>query len=141
MSAQKRARVLAGHVQSVHAAGDSLAGRPPSGPLSGVRVVDMTQMVSGPLCGGILADQGADVIKLEAPEGDQARLLSGTMSPMVAIINRNKRSIAIDAKQPEALKRSSDLGTPTLTSTLTPTLTISVTLTVSVTLNLKLTST
>lgn len=73
-----------------------------TGPLSGVRVVDMTTMLSGPWATMILADQGADVIKVEAPgKGDHVRSLGnrrGGMSSMFLNINRNKRSLAVNLK-------------------------------------------
>jgi crotonobetainyl-CoA:carnitine CoA-transferase CaiB-like acyl-CoA transferase len=82
------------------------------GPLSGFRVVDVTQMISGPMATMILADQGADVIKVEPPgTGDLTRALAGrrqTVSPVFAVANRNKRSVVIDLKRPrgvELLKR------------------------------------
>src|SRR5271166_5149918 len=72
------------------------------GPLDGYRIVDATTMLSGPWATMILADQGADVIKIEAPErGDHVRHLGnrrGGMSAMFLNINRNKRSVAIDLK-------------------------------------------
>jgi crotonobetainyl-CoA:carnitine CoA-transferase CaiB-like acyl-CoA transferase len=71
-----------------------------AGPLCGVRVVDVTTMISGPLATRILADQGADVIKVErCGTGDLARGLGGRgrgMAPIFATINRSKRSIALD---------------------------------------------
>ena len=72
-----------------------------AGPLSGVRIVDVTSMLSGPWATMILADQGADVIKVEATGGDHIRSLGnrrGGMSSMFLNINRNKRSIALDLK-------------------------------------------
>ena len=72
------------------------------GPLDGYRILDTTTMLSGPWATMILADQGADVIKIEAPErGDHVRHLGnrgGGMSAMFLNINRNKRSIAIDLR-------------------------------------------
>jgi len=82
------------------------------GPLSGFRILDVTQMVSGPMATMVLADQGADVIKVEPPgTGDLTRAFAGRrrgMSPTFAIVNRNKRSVVIDLKQArgvEVLKR------------------------------------
>ncbi len=73
-----------------------------NGPLSGYRIVDLTTMLSGPWATMILADQGADVIKVEVPGGgDHVRSLGnqrGGMSAMFLNINRNKRSIALDIK-------------------------------------------
>lgn len=75
-----------------------------SGPLAGIRVIDMTTMLSGPWSAMILADQGADVIKVEVPgSGDHVRSLGNQragMSAMFLNINRNKRSITVDVKQP-----------------------------------------
>jgi crotonobetainyl-CoA:carnitine CoA-transferase CaiB-like acyl-CoA transferase len=71
-----------------------------AGPLSGYRIVDLTRMIAGPMATMILGDQGADVIKVEAPgAGDLTRAFSGPrhkMAPMFAIANRNKRSIVIN---------------------------------------------
>ena len=77
------------------------------GPLNGYRIVDVTQMISGPMATMILADQGADVIKVEPPStGDLTRALAGRrhkMSPTFAVANRNKRSVVIDLKQPRGV--------------------------------------
>jgi crotonobetainyl-CoA:carnitine CoA-transferase CaiB-like acyl-CoA transferase len=78
------------------------------GPLDGVRVVDMTTIVVGPICGRTLADQGADVIKVEAPGGDLLRLMARGarnrgMSGKFMNFNRNKRSICLDIKKPDGL--------------------------------------
>ncbi|MBX6745716.1 MAG: CoA transferase [Acetobacteraceae bacterium] len=83
------------------------------GPLEGVRVVDLTTVVVGPICTGTLADQGAEVIKVEAPGGDILRYLAAgcrtpSMSGKFINFNRNKRSIVLDIKQPagmEAMRR------------------------------------
>jgi crotonobetainyl-CoA:carnitine CoA-transferase CaiB-like acyl-CoA transferase len=77
------------------------------GPLEGVRIVDLTSVVVGPLATQIMADHGADVIKVEAPSGDIVRSLAGRgrnphMSSKFLHLNRNKRSIALDLKQPAA---------------------------------------
>ncbi|QIE57110.1 CoA transferase [Pikeienuella piscinae] len=79
-----------------------------SGPLEGVRVLDLTAMISGPTATMVLADQGADVIKVERPSvGDHTRAVSTHRNGVSASFvnnNRNKRSVALDLKQPEALK-------------------------------------
>ena len=76
-----------------------------SGPLAGIRVLDLTTFLSGPFATQILGDLGADIIKVEAPEGDQTRTLPpyfvGSDSAYFLHVNRNKRSIAIDLKSPE----------------------------------------
>lgn len=73
------------------------------GPLDGFRVIDLTTMISGPLCAMLLGDQGADVIKVELPgRGDQTRQAgnrSGGLSASFLNNNRNKRSITLDLKQ------------------------------------------
>ena len=75
-----------------------------SGPLAGLRVVEFTHMVMGPACGLVLADLGADVIKVEpAPAGDNTRRLVGSGAGFFAIMNRNKRSLAVDMKSPEGM--------------------------------------
>ena len=75
-----------------------------SGPLSGIRVIDLTTVISGPVCTMLLADQGADVIKIEPPTGDIARRTAGDgeFTAMFVSSNRGKRSIALDLKQPAA---------------------------------------
>jgi crotonobetainyl-CoA:carnitine CoA-transferase CaiB-like acyl-CoA transferase len=77
-----------------------------AGPLEGIRVIDLTTVVSGPVCTMLLADQGADVIKIEPPGGDIARRTSGDgeFTAMFVSSNRGKRSIALDLKQPAALE-------------------------------------
>jgi crotonobetainyl-CoA:carnitine CoA-transferase CaiB-like acyl-CoA transferase len=70
-------------------------------PLEGIRVIEFTHMVMGPSCGLVLADLGADVIKVEpAPEGDNTRRLAGSGAGFFAQANRNKRSVAVDLKSP-----------------------------------------
>eukprot|EP01041_Mallomonas_annulata_P032168 gene32168-54605_t len=85
-----------------------------SGPLTGIRVVDMTTMLSGPWAAMILADQGADVIKVEQPQtGDHVRSLGNQragMSAMFLNINRNKRSITVDMKSPRGRDIVRDLA-------------------------------
>jgi crotonobetainyl-CoA:carnitine CoA-transferase CaiB-like acyl-CoA transferase len=78
------------------------------GPLEGYRIVDLTSMVSGPLATMILADQGADVIKVENPDGgDHTRAANNSRNGFSASFlnnNRNKRSVALDLKNPSALQ-------------------------------------
>jgi crotonobetainyl-CoA:carnitine CoA-transferase CaiB-like acyl-CoA transferase len=78
------------------------------GPLNGYRIVDLTSNVSGPLATMILADQGADVIKVEAPDGGDATRAGGNrragFTASFLNNNRNKRSIVLDLKKPAALQ-------------------------------------
>ena len=77
------------------------------GPLTGVRVIDLTAVLLGPFATQHLADMGADVIKVEPPEGDLLRASGGSlgrdkgMGPIYMAANRNKRSVAIDLDHPE----------------------------------------
>jgi crotonobetainyl-CoA:carnitine CoA-transferase CaiB-like acyl-CoA transferase len=70
-------------------------------PLSGLRVVEFTHMVMGPTCGMVLADMGAEVIKVEPIEGDRTRHLLGAGAGFFPMFNRNKKSIAIDLQKPD----------------------------------------
>ena len=70
-------------------------------PLEGLRVVEFTHMVMGPTCGMVLADMGAEVIKVEPIEGDRTRHLLGAGAGFFPMFNRNKKSIAIDLHQPD----------------------------------------
>ena len=77
------------------------------GPLHGVRVVDFTAMLSGPMAGAILADQGAEVIKVESPRGDEVRKMGQRRNGITAAFfacNRGKRSLCLDLKRPDGLE-------------------------------------
>ena len=73
----------------------------PALPLTGLRVVEFTHMVMGPTCGMVLADLGAEVIKVEPIEGDRTRHLLGAGAGFFPMFTRNTKSIAIDLHQPE----------------------------------------
>jgi crotonobetainyl-CoA:carnitine CoA-transferase CaiB-like acyl-CoA transferase len=83
------------------------------GPLHGIRVVEFTSVVLGPWACQILADMGADVIKVEAPSGDSNRRLGASRHPGMAALyltcNRNKRDVVLDVKNPEAKQALLDL--------------------------------
>ncbi|MBA3448369.1 MAG: CoA transferase [Pseudaminobacter sp.] len=70
----------------------------PFKPLAGVRVVEMSHMIMGPSCGMFLGFLGAEVIKVEPPEGDKTRNLSGMGRPMFPLFNRGKKSVQLDLK-------------------------------------------
>ena len=72
-------------------------------PLKGLRVVEFTHMVMGPTCAMVLADMGAEVIKVEPIDGEGTRRLLGAGAGFFPMFNRNKKSIGIDLKQPEGL--------------------------------------
>lgn len=76
-------------------------------PLAGYRILDLTTFLSGPFCTQILADLGAEVVKVESPEGDSSRAIPphfvGAESAYFLGINRNKRSVAIDLKREQGL--------------------------------------
>ncbi len=79
-------------------------------PLEGVRVVEFSHMVMGPTCGLVLADLGADVIKVEPPgRGDNTRRLPGAGAGFFITFNRNKRSVALDLANPAGLAFAREL--------------------------------
>jgi crotonobetainyl-CoA:carnitine CoA-transferase CaiB-like acyl-CoA transferase len=73
----------------------------PDLPLTGVRVIEMTHMVMGPTCGMILAQLGAEVIKVEPSAGDKTRTLGGMGTAFFPLFNRGKRSVVLDFAKPE----------------------------------------
>lgn len=73
-------------------------------PYEGIRVVEFTHMVMGPTCGMLLADLGAEVIKVEPVGGDSTRGLLGSGAGFFPMFNRNKKSIELDLKQPEGIE-------------------------------------
>lgn len=88
---------------------------PTDGPLSGFRILEFCSTLSGPFATMLMADQGADVIKIETPHGDQARQIGyrregvADISTMFVNINRNKRSIVLDLKNPEDVAKAKAL--------------------------------
>jgi crotonobetainyl-CoA:carnitine CoA-transferase CaiB-like acyl-CoA transferase len=70
-------------------------------PYEGIRVVEFTHMVMGPTCGMVLADLGAEVIKVEPPAGDNTRRLLGSGAGFYPLFNRNKKSLVLDLQSPE----------------------------------------
>ena len=82
-------------------------------PLTGIRVAEFCQVLAGPFCGLLLADMGADVIKVEAPDGDLMRawppIVDG-YSQYFASVNRNKRSVVLDLKDPDGNKAARALA-------------------------------
>ena len=79
----------------------------PPGALEGLRVIDQTQVMAGPFCSMLLGDLGAEVIKVEPPEGEytrQERAIAPGVSASFLALNRNKKSLALDLKTPEGVE-------------------------------------
>src|ERR1700757_1168488 len=74
-----------------------------TGPLAGIKVVEMGQLIAGPFCGQLLGDMGADVVKIEAPgQGDPMRQWGQKGFPLFwEILGRNKRTVSADLRRPE----------------------------------------
>ncbi|MDS1142631.1 CaiB/BaiF CoA-transferase family protein [Pusillimonas sp. SM2304] len=79
-------------------------------PLKGLRVVEFTHMVMGPTCGLVLADLGAEVIKVEPVQGDRTRHLLGAGAGFFPMFNRNKKSIGLDLHTPEGVRIARELA-------------------------------
>ncbi|MEM7092476.1 MAG: CoA transferase [Actinomycetota bacterium] len=94
---------------------DVMTSPPASGPLAGIRVVELAVWIAGPAAAGILADWGADVIKIEPPEGDPSRLFHEILgaelpsNPIFEQDNRSKRSIVLDLQDPDDLETAMGL--------------------------------
>src|SRR5574338_225985 len=86
------------------------AATPAPQPLAGLRVVELTHMVMGPTCGMLLADLGAEVIKIEPLGGENTRRLLGAGAGFFPMFNRNKKSIGIDLRQPEGAEAARRLA-------------------------------
>ena len=75
-------------------------------PFQGVRVIDASRVLAGPSCAQLLADMGADVVKIESPEGDENRrwppLMENGLSSNYAAVNRGKRAMTLNMKAPRA---------------------------------------
>lgn len=98
-------------VQKQHASAEATQGTPP-GPLDGLRVLDLSRFIAGPLCAQILGDMGAEVIKVERPGGEDARGLEPMVrgeSLYVMNYNRNKLGVTLDTRHPAALELLEEL--------------------------------
>jgi crotonobetainyl-CoA:carnitine CoA-transferase CaiB-like acyl-CoA transferase len=78
-------------------------------PYEGIRMVEFTHMVMGPTCGMLLADLGAEVIKVEPPKGDNTRKLLGSGAGFYPLFNRNKKSLTLDLKTPQGIEAAHKL--------------------------------
>jgi crotonobetainyl-CoA:carnitine CoA-transferase CaiB-like acyl-CoA transferase len=94
-------------------ADDSGSGPTYEAPYRGLRVLDFGQGIASPYCGALLAANGADVIKVEPPEGDWSRRLGttyGRHTAISAVFNRGKRSLCLDLKDPKGLDIAQQLA-------------------------------
>jgi CoA:oxalate CoA-transferase len=99
--------------------------REPEGPLAGIKVLDFTRVLSGPFCTALLADLGADVVKIEPPQGDEYRRIGPFRegeSALFQLMNRNKLGMVIDLKEPagQALARRLALSADVLVENFRP---------------------
>jgi CoA:oxalate CoA-transferase len=99
--------------------------RKPEGPLAGIKVLDFTRVLSGPFCTALLADLGADVVKIEPPQGDEYRRIGpfrGGESALFQLMNRNKLGMVIDLKEAagQALARRLALSADVLVENFRP---------------------
>lgn len=98
------------------------------GPLQGIKIVDMTSVLMGPFATQALGDTGADVVKIETPEGDVIRQVGpgrhAGMGPMFLSVNRSKRSLVLDLKDgaagPSCTTRPSPAAAPTTPLSISP---------------------
>src|ERR1039458_8722059 len=94
---------IVGHHSQIRAGKETSMAKP----LAGIKVIELANFIAGPLCGTLLADMGADVIKVEPPKGDMSRatppIRNGESVSFVAL-NRNKRSLVLNLKRPEAIE-------------------------------------
>lgn len=82
-------------------------------PLTGVKIVDFTRVLSGPFCTALLGDLGAEIIKIEPPQGDDYRSIAPVLNEQGAlftVMNRNKKSVVLDLKKPEAVAFAQELA-------------------------------
>jgi len=89
---------------------ERMEGKPVPQPLKGLRVVEFTHMVMGPTCGMVLADMGAEVIKVEPIDGEATRRLLGAGTGFFPMFNRNKKSIGIDLRKAEGAEAARRLA-------------------------------
>src|SRR5262245_33205604 len=87
----------------------STSDQPRTLPLDGIRVLDFGHTVMGPTCGLVLADLGADVVRIEPIEGERSRGFRGFACGFFRYFNRNKRSVAVDLKHPDGIAVVKDL--------------------------------
>ena len=90
-----------------HVSAEVVVNPPLKGPLTGIRVLDLSAYIAGPYGCTLLADMGADVIKIEPPAGDNLRKYPSTLeteSRAFLGVNRSKRGLVLDLKRPEGLR-------------------------------------